>query len=42
VHLAGDPSTAPPDSHIFFQVKAGDSQFTMSIKTTEVLGEADQ
>lgn len=42
VQLAGDPSTAPPDSHIFFQVKASDSQFTISIKIAEVLGQASQ
>jgi hypothetical protein len=42
VHLAGDSNTAPPAGHIFFQLKAGDSQFTMSIKITEVFAEADQ
>ena len=39
VRLAGDPTAAPADSHIFFQIKAGDSQFTMSIRVTEVLGD---
>lgn len=42
VLLAGDPTSAPADSHIFFQIKAGDSQFTMSIKVTEVLHEPGQ
>ena len=38
VHLNGDPSAAPPESHIFFRVKAGDSQFTTSIKIEDVFG----
>lgn len=37
VHLAGDPNTEPADSHIFFQVKAGDSEVTTSIKVAEIL-----
>lgn len=40
VHVAGDPSAAPADSHIFFQVNAGDSQVTTSIKVAEILDEA--
>jgi serine/threonine protein kinase len=38
VHLSGDASAAPPESHIFSCVKAGDSQFTTSIKIEDVLG----
>jgi hypothetical protein len=39
VRLAGNATAAPVDSHIFFQIKAGDSQFPMSVKVTEMLGD---
>lgn len=38
VHVAGDPTDAPAESHIFFQLKVGDSQYTRSIKVEEVFG----